>query len=110
MCRIRRDKTIEDVREIRDQIELRVGDLLANRAEEIRADNTAHQMRLSNLLPGLIETFEGVRTPEEIRVCADAILDDYDDVPIRSHVLTLARRRIAECLRVDVCDPLATRR
>lgn len=101
-------KSIGEVRTIRDQIERRVGDLLENRAAEIRADNTAHQMRLANLLPGLIDTFEGARTPEQIRACTDAILDDYDDVPIRSHVLTLAQRRITECLRADVCDVLST--
>jgi hypothetical protein len=45
--------------------------------------------------------------PWEIRGCADAILDRYDDVPIRSMVMTLAQRRARNCLRADRCDPLA---
>ena len=42
----------------------------------------------------------------EIRACADAILDDYDDVPVRSYVMTLAHRRTRECLRAEHCDAL----
>ncbi len=103
-------RPIDEVRSIRDDIESRVADLLTFRMEEIRADNTAHQMRLANLLPDLIDAFEEVRTPEEIRACADAILDDYDDVPIRSHVVTLARRRIVACLEAEFCDASADRR
>ena len=46
---------------------------------------------------------------DEIRACADAILERYDDVPVRSFVLTLARRTAAECLRAEVCDALVGR-
>jgi hypothetical protein len=46
--------------------------------------------------------------PEEIRGCADAILDDYDHVSIRSHVMTLATKRTRECLRADHCAALET--
>ena len=38
------------------------------------------------------QEFEDSRTPEEIRVCADAILARYDDAPVRSFLLTLADR------------------
>ncbi len=38
--------------------------------------------------------------------CADRILDDYDDVPIRTHVLTLAHKQARECLRQPVCGVL----
>ncbi len=98
----------EEVREIRDEIAGRVEDLIFQRADEIRADDTAHQLRLTNLLPGLIEEFEGRREPEEIRACADAVLSSYDDVPIRSHVLALAQRRAMACLRADTCEELAS--
>lgn len=98
---------IEEVREIRDQIAARVNDLLRNRIDALRSDQTAHQFRLARMLPFLVDEFEGHRTPEEIRACADAILGDYDDVPIRSFTMTLANRRARECLRAEVCEPLA---
>jgi arsenate reductase len=100
---------IERVREIRDLIAGRVERLIEERAEEIRADRTAHATRLESLVPGLVEEFEGSRAPEEIRACADAVLCDYDDVPLRSHVLTLAQRRTRECLQADSCYELAGR-
>jgi hypothetical protein len=46
--------------------------------------------------------------PEEIRACADAILDDDDDVPIRSFVMSLATRRTRDCLCADHCPALET--
>jgi protein-tyrosine-phosphatase len=102
-------KSIEDVRPIRDEIERRVRELLSNRIEEIRSDKTAHMARLAGLLPPLVEEFGDVRNAEEIRTCADAILEDYDDVPVRSFALTLAHRRARECLRQEVCEVLASR-
>ncbi len=100
-------KPLAEVRVIREQIEYRVKDLLASRTEEIRADNTAHQIRLTSLLPSLIEEFGEIRAPEDIRACADAVLAGYDGVPIRSHVLTLAQKRTRACLRAEHCDLLA---
>jgi hypothetical protein len=41
-----------------------------------------------------------------IRRCADRVLDQYDDVPIRSHILTLAHKQTRECLREERCDLL----
>lgn len=98
---------LEEVRPIRDEIERRVRDLATTRVDEIRGDRTAHQARLARLLPSLVTEFEGQRAPEEIRACADAILDDYDDVPIRMMVMTLATRRARECLAAETCEVLA---
>jgi arsenate reductase len=99
-------RPLEEVRLIRGEIERRVKGLLAHRVEDIRADDTAHKIRLASLLPPLVEQFEASKDPEEIRLCADAILADYDDVPIRSHVITLAQRRAVECLQGERCEAL----
>jgi arsenate reductase len=102
-------RPIEEVRSIRDQIEERVARLLHDRIDEIRNDRTAHEFRLARLLPQLIGEFTAERSPEEIRACADAVLDQYDDVPVRTHIMTLAHKRTRECLRAEHCDVLATR-
>lgn len=98
---------VERVRPIRDLIESRVRNLIENRLDEIRTDATAHRLRLVQLLPPLTAEFEGRRSDEEIRACADAVLAHYDDVPIRGHVLTLAHKRTAQCLRAERCAELA---
>jgi xanthine dehydrogenase YagR molybdenum-binding subunit len=90
---------LERAREIRDEIERRVRDLIENRADEIRSDRSGHDRRLAQLLPSLDDDFGASKSGEEIRACADAILNDYDDAPVRSFVLTLAERRIRDCLR-----------
>jgi arsenate reductase len=100
-------KTLEEVRVIRDAIEARVKDMIEQRADDIRADRTAHQLRLIRLLPDLEKEFAGVRSDAEIRACADAILSDYQDVPVRSFVMTVAHRRTRECLRHERCEALA---
>ena len=97
---------LEKVREIRDEIERRVLELL-ERAEEIRADRSAHERRLEQLLPRLVAEFADTKPAEEIRACADAILSEFDDVPVRSFVLTLAERRVRDCLRQPECAVLA---
>jgi arsenate reductase len=99
---------LERVREIRDEIEHRVHDLIA-RADEIRADRSGHQRRLFQLLPSLVAEFGDTKPADEIRACADAILSDFDDVPVRSYVLTLAERRIRNCLHEDECAVLVPR-
>lgn len=99
-------RPLEEVRGIRDEIAGRVDDLVLHRAGEIRADKTAHELRLEKLLPSLVAEFEGTRTPQEIRECADAVLADYDDARIRSHVATFAQRRARECLQADRCYEL----
>jgi arsenate reductase (thioredoxin) len=99
-------RPIEEVREIRDMIDERVRDLAENKIHAIRLDTTSHRFRLEKLLPGLIDEFGETRSPELIRGCADRILDDYDDVPVRSHILTLAHKRTRDCLRQEHCDVL----
>jgi arsenate reductase len=99
-------RPLEEVREIRDQIEERVREFVETRLDEVRSDPTAHRLRLERLLPALVEEFDGDKTPDEIRACTDAILADYDEVPVRSFVLTLAHRRARECLREDECAVL----
>jgi arsenate reductase len=98
---------IEVVRDIRDQIEQRVTRLVHERLDEIRSDRTAHQFRLVRLLPDLAREFEGRRTPEEIRACADAILAEYDEAPVRSFVMSIVNKRTRECLGKERCDVLA---
>lgn len=99
-------KPLEAVRAIRDALDVRVRDLVEQRIEQIRSDRTAHQLRLQHLIPGLVSEFEGVRSDAEIRTCADAILEQYDDVPIRSHVMTIAHRQTRDCLRAERCEAL----
>jgi arsenate reductase (thioredoxin) len=90
---------IEEVRRIRDDIEQRVTALLETRIESIREDRRQHMMRMARLVPGLVDEFGGQLTDEEIRPIADDILDTYDEVPIRSFVMTLANRRAREILK-----------
>ena len=98
---------LEKVREIREEIERRVRELVEDRADEIRRDRSGHQRRLAQLLPTLAADFEDTKTPEEIRACADAILAEFDDAPVRSFVLTIAERRVRECLAEPECAVLA---
>jgi len=100
--------SLEDVRPVRDSVEARVKDLLESRIDAIRSDRTAHQVRLTRLLPDLQREFEGVHSDAEIRMCADAILGDYQDAPVRSFVMSLAHRRTRECLQREQCDALST--
>jgi arsenate reductase (thioredoxin) len=86
-------KSLEEVRTIRDDVERRVKELLEQRIDLIRTDRGPE--------------FEGLRSPEEIRACTEAILARYEDVPVRSHVLTIAHRKTRECLRAEHCDALA---
>ncbi len=101
-------RPLDEVREIRDTIEEHVRTLVEEQIEEIRADRTAHQVRLAQLLPELAREFDGRRSPEEIRACADAILHRFDNATVRSHIITLALRETRQCLRKDHCDALAT--
>jgi arsenate reductase (thioredoxin) len=94
---------LDEVREIRDMIDERVHELATTNIDAIRSDDTAHRWRLAKLLPGLIEEFGDRQPPEVIRGCADRVLDNYDDVPIRSHILTLAHKQARDCLRQEHC-------
>ena len=99
-------RSLEEERAIRDQVDLLVHDLLEQRLDAIRSDRTAHQQRLMHLLPGLIERFPD-KPDEEIRSCADAVLAEYIDVPVRSFVMTIADRRARECLASGACALVA---
>jgi arsenate reductase (thioredoxin) len=103
-------RPIEEMRAIRDDIAGRVDDLVLRRLEEIRADHTAHSMRLAKMPPALVAEFESRRTPEETRACTDAVLAYFDEVRIRSHILTLAERRTRKCLQADTCYELLVSR
>jgi arsenate reductase len=95
-------KSVDEVRLIRDQIELRIADLLEHRLDAIREDRTVHQLRLTQILPDLIKRFPEL-PDAEVRACADAVLAEYIDVPVRSFVLTLAGRKARECLPSGGC-------
>ena len=99
-------RPIEEVREIRDIVAEHVNRLIVERLDEIQSDRSAHQWRLRKMLPTLIKEFETLRSPGEIRACADAILDRYDEVPVRSHILSLANHAARDCLRREHCDAL----
>jgi arsenate reductase len=99
-------KPLEEVRAIRDAVEAQVKELIESRLDAIRADRTSHELRLRRLLPDLVEEFGGIRSEREIRACADAILAEFDEAPVRSFVLTLAHRRTRECLAAKRCEAL----
>jgi arsenate reductase (thioredoxin) len=101
-------RPLAEVRAIRNEVEERVKELLEQRIDAIRADRTAHQVRLARLLPDLVKEFSGARSDGEIRACADAILADYEHVPVRSFVMTIAHKRMRECLAAEHCDALIT--
>jgi hypothetical protein len=101
-------RPLEDVRAIRDEIEARVKEFAQTRLDEVRGDRTAHEPRLQRVLRPLAEEFEQQKTPEEIRACADAILAQFADAPVRSMVLTLALKQTRECLREPTCAVLSS--
>ena len=99
---------LEQVRVIRDQVEVKVRELIDTKLDAIRSDPTAHRLRLQHILPALAEEFESTRSPEEIRACADAVLSRFDDARVRTHAQILALRATRDCLRQDCCDALAS--
>jgi hypothetical protein len=40
---------------------------------------------------------------EATRKLAGRLLDQYDDVPVRTHILTPANKQTRECLRKEYC-------
>lgn len=91
-------RPIEEVREIRDEIERRVRSLVTDRLAEIQTDRTAHNMRLARLIPMLVADYGDRVSAEDIRAAADEALAALDGANVRSHLLTLARRRAADTL------------
>ncbi|HEX8715156.1 MAG TPA: hypothetical protein VF706_06255 [Solirubrobacteraceae bacterium] len=100
-------RPLDQVRAIRDGLEAHVRELLAERLEAIRTDRTAHEMRLTRLLPMLAEEFGQTKPAEEIRACADAVLRTFEGARVRTHIMTLAHRQTRECLRHETCERLA---
>jgi hypothetical protein len=100
--------SLEEVREIRDEIERRVIDLVENRLDAIRTDRSAHNRRLTQLLPPLVAEFDTTHSAEQIRACADAVLNRYDDAPVRSFVQPLALKTTRQCLQADSCYELVS--
>jgi arsenate reductase len=98
-------RPIEEVRAIRDDIEERVKALATERIDAIRADHTQRRMRLASIVPGLVEEFGATLSDEEIRQIADEILEGYEEVPVRSFVMTLANRRCREILKERSAAP-----
>jgi hypothetical protein len=96
-------RPLGEVRKIRDMIDERVRELATTNIDAIRSDEIPHRWRLAKLLPSLIEEFGEIREPEVIRGCTDRVLDEYDDVPIRSHILTLAHKQARQCVRDERC-------
>ncbi|GEM_PF-448986 len=96
-------RPIEDVRAIRDGIEAHIRELIDQRLDAIRSDRTAHELRLTRLLPLLADEFAAIKPAEEIRACADAVLEKFDGARVRTHIMTLAHRQTRECLRQDTC-------
>ena len=100
-------KPLDEVRVIRDQIEARVQELARDRINAIREDRRQHQMRMAQLVPGLVDEFGDRLSDEEIRAIADGILDEYEEVPVRSFVMTLANRRAREIMKARSEAPVA---
>jgi protein-tyrosine-phosphatase len=100
--------SLEEVREIRNEIERRVIDLVENRLDAICTDRSAHNRRLTQLLPPLVAEFDTTHSAEQIRACADAVLNRYDDAPVRSFVQPLALKATRQCLQADSCYELVS--
>jgi arsenate reductase (thioredoxin) len=98
-------RSLDEVRDIRDEIERRVIELAEHRIEDIREDRRQHRMRMAQLVPGLVDEFSGRLTDQEIRQIADDILETYEEVPVRTFVLTLANRRAREILKARSAAP-----
>jgi len=95
-------RTLDEVRRIRDEVKLRVQDLIDHRLDAIRSDRTSHQHRLARMLPGLIERFPE-KSEAEIRSCADTVLAEFVEAPVRSFVMTIAERKARDCLASGAC-------
>ncbi len=72
----------------------------------MRSARTAPPIRCGSSAPNLAREFEGVRSEAAIRACADAILAEFVDAPVRSFVMTLANTKARECLRAEQCFAL----
>ena len=100
-------RPLAEVRAIRDEIRgARHGPARAPRRGHPRGPHRARgQARAA--APRLVAEFQGVRPDAEIRACADAILGELGEAPVRSFVMTLAHRKARECLPEERCAALA---
>lgn len=94
---------LEGVREVRDEIERRILELLDNDLDAIYSDRTAHELQLQRMLPDLQAEFGATHQPETIRACADQELEKFSEATVRGHVLTFAHKNTADCLRTGGC-------
>jgi hypothetical protein len=60
---------------------------------------------MAQLVPGLVDEFGEQLSDEEIRRITDEILESYEEVPVRSFVMTLANRRAREILMERSATP-----
>jgi protein-tyrosine-phosphatase len=92
-------RSLEEIRSIRDAVEVRVRELVDEKIDLIRSDRTAHQQRMARLLPDLVKEFGDRRSEEEIRTAADAALAEFQDARVRYYAMTMAYRKAREVLR-----------
>jgi hypothetical protein len=97
--------SLEEVREIRDEIERRVIDLVENRLDAIRTDRSAHNRRLTQLLPPLVAELDAPHSADEIRECGRRAqpLRRCAGQVVRA---ALALRATRQCLEADSCYEL----
>ena len=88
-------RPIEEVRAIRDGVEAHIRELIEERLDAIRTDRTAHELRLTRLLPMLADEFADTKPAEEIRACADAVLAGFDGTHHRASPAHLFSEAIA---------------
>lgn len=60
---------------------------------------------MAQLVPGLVDEFGEQLSDEEIRQITDEILESYEEVPVRSFVMTLANRRARQILKERSATP-----
>ena len=102
-------RPIEEVRAIPDAVDGRVVGLdraIVSMRSAPTAPPTSFAWR--GCCPTSSASSKGIRSEGEIRACADAILAEYQEAPVRSFVMTIAHRRARECLAAEMCEALAT--
>ena len=70
--------------------------------DDLRAES-AGQEPAPEVWPEVVEAMNEVG----IRTCADAILAEYQEAPVRSFVMTIANRRARACLKQEHCHVLS---
>ena len=65
-----------------------------------------HNAGRSQIAQAFFEQYAPADVRAESAGCADLMLQPFDDAPVRSFALTLARRNAQECLREGRCADL----